>query len=438
MTNTAYVVTDLGPGDGGKGSIVHKLAGKFRAHTVVKRGGAQGSHGVSTSSGERFCFSQWGCGTLEGTPTFLSEQFVVMPHGLLQEADALMRMGISDPFAMLAADENALCATPLHGAVSHLKELARGENARGTVGTGVGVAYRMAKTHPELAIFVRDIFCHQVLREKLTAQCEILREEMQPVIAGDFLPKDLELVVEEANLLFDPGFLEHILEKFREVSERLHVRKIEDILAQDGAVVVESSHGVLTDAEVGLKPHTTALRTLPRFAHEMLRRAGFAGRIVNLGVHRAYSFRHGAGPLPTCDPFMISSLLSGSRKLDNRWQGDARSGPLDLILLNHAIELCGGPSAFDGLAITWLDQIIHDGVWRYCETYANQPEVWQQTGDWAERFFIALPVIERLPINPALSPKEICRNIASIISDKTHIPVRMVSFGPTERDKILL
>ena len=36
-----YIVTDLGPGDGGKGGVVHKIASQFNAHTIVKVGGAQ-------------------------------------------------------------------------------------------------------------------------------------------------------------------------------------------------------------------------------------------------------------------------------------------------------------------------------------------------------------------------------------------------------------
>ena len=59
----AYTVTDLGGGDGGKGGVVHKLCSLRKPHTVIKVGGAQGHHGVTTSRGEQFAFSQFGCGT---------------------------------------------------------------------------------------------------------------------------------------------------------------------------------------------------------------------------------------------------------------------------------------------------------------------------------------------------------------------------------------
>src|ERR1700722_14199898 len=113
MTHKVYVVPDLGPGDGGKGGVVHKIAQMMRAHTVIKRGGAQGSHGVRTSKGQEFAFSQWGCGTLDGIPTHLSEQMIISPEGLLNEGASLRyRHGIYDAFSLLTVDEEALCTTP--------------------------------------------------------------------------------------------------------------------------------------------------------------------------------------------------------------------------------------------------------------------------------------------------------------------------------------
>ncbi len=80
-----YTVTDLGPGDGGKGGVVHKISHLKRAHTIIKVGGAQGSHGVTTSRGESFAFSQFGCGTFEGVKTHLTPRFVCSPDGLLNQ-----------------------------------------------------------------------------------------------------------------------------------------------------------------------------------------------------------------------------------------------------------------------------------------------------------------------------------------------------------------
>src|SRR6056297_1112515 len=119
-----YLVTDLGAGDGGKGGVVHKLAYSKRARTIVKVGGAQGSHGVRTAAGQSFAFSQFGCGTFEGVRTHLSHRIVIDPIGIMNEAMALRyEAGLHDPCSLLTIDESTLCNTPFHGIASRIKEL---------------------------------------------------------------------------------------------------------------------------------------------------------------------------------------------------------------------------------------------------------------------------------------------------------------------------
>lgn len=437
MTQKIYSVTDLGPGDGGKGGIVHKLTHMLRPHTVIKRGGAQGSHGVQTSHGEKFNFSQWGCGTLEGVSTFISEQFVVLPIGLLNEADALRRYGIYDPFELLSIDKRCVCATPYHGIASHIKELARGASPRGTIGTGVGEAYRRHRLTPEASIRVEDLAAHD-LEEKLWHIAKHFRQELMTLIEDEslFLPDDRELLRNEVELLFDDEYFKFILEKFQTVGKLIRLSSLPEILSRNGVAVVESSHGVLTDSVVGFTPHTSAIRTLPRFTAEMLQEAGFNGRLINLGVHRAYSIRHGAGPLPTNDPAMLESLLPGSHKDVNRWQGSVRVGPLDFCLLNYAIEQCGGAAAFDGLCITWFDQVVKNGIWNYCSEYKNIQELIGSNLNPTTKFFKAEPKISNISIDQTLSHDALYQVCHDLVVEKTGIPVRMVSFGATEQARL--
>lgn len=459
MTRKVYAVTDLGPGDGGKGGVVHKIATMMRAHTVVKVGGAQGSHGVCTSRGECFAFSQWGCGTFEGIRTHISSRMVVSPEGLLNEAVALRyQHGIHNAFDLLTVDERALCATPFHGIASRLKEMARGKNPRGTVGTGIGEAYRSLSQYPDLAIRARDL-SRADLKEMLADVRKQIRSDLGPVIEGEFLPSDLSEVETEVALLNDDGFLDYIAERFQEISRRAHIVDHEylgqEILTQDGVVVIESSHGVLTDHYRGFHPHTSAIRTLPCFMHAMLEEIGYHGKIVNIGVFRAYAIRHGAGPMPTADARMAERLLPGSHKERNRYQGEVRVGPLDLVLLRYAVEVCGGPGAFDGLAVTWVDQIVANKEWRICDRYigADDPTYFTPAGaikvrrgtnnkqlEYQERLGKRLlrckpEIIARaVPLNAGR--EELYSLCAGILGEKLGIPVRMVSFGATERDKI--
>lgn len=454
-----YIVTDLGPGDGGKGGVVHKISHLRRAHTILKVGGAQGSHGVSTSGGDHFAFSQFGCGTFEGVRTHLTHRFVATPEGILNEAEALHNgHGIHDIFNLLTVEEGVVCATPYHGIASRLKELSRKSNSRGTIGTGVGEAYRDSQRYPDLTIHARDL-SRPDLRDRIAAVRDRVRLDLIPVISGEFLLEDRIQVKREVALLDSCEFFEYVVRRFQEAARRVkivsseHLRK--EILARDGVVVVESSHGVLTDHYQGFHPHTSAIRTLPRFTRAMIEEAGYNGEIVNLGVTRAYTIRHGAGPMPTADEVMAKSLLPGSQKEENRYQGKVRVGPLDLLLLRYAIAAAGGHSAFDGLAITWFDQIRHNGSWWLCNRYrgADDKTFFTPSGELRIRFGEdaaqlehqealgqilrgCVPELIEYRIAPQAGREELYDLCAGTLSEKLEVPVRLVSFGRTEQDKL--
>ncbi|OGZ58484.1 MAG: hypothetical protein A2827_00080 [Candidatus Spechtbacteria bacterium RIFCSPHIGHO2_01_FULL_43_30] len=460
MTRKIYTVTDLGPGDGGKGGVVHKIATMMRVHTVIKVGGAQGSHGVCTQRGECFAFSQWGCGTFEGVGTHLSSRMVVSPEGLLNEADALRyQHGIHNAFDLVTIDEQALCATPYHGIASRLKEMALGNNPRGTIGTGVGEAYRYSELYPDLAIRVFDL-SRPDIRDRLADIREQIRRDLDSIMRGGFLSSDRKAAGKEVVLLYNDGFLDYITERFQEVSKRANIVDHDylgrEILTRDGVAVVESSHGVLTDHYYGFDPHTSAIRTLPRFTHEMLKEAGYGNEIADIAVFRSYAIRHGAGPMPTEDSKMSESLLPGSHKEENRYQGKVRVGPLDLVLLRYAIEVCGGPAAFKGIALTWFDQILANGKWYSCDNYIGVPNqtYFTPSGDikvrqgemddaqlkyqerLGEELMRSTPEITVVKIPSTAGRDEMYSFCADILVEKLGIPVRMISFGSTEKDKI--
>ncbi|MCA9309142.1 adenylosuccinate synthetase [Candidatus Saccharibacteria bacterium] len=455
MTHKVYVVTDLGVGDGGKGGVVHRVATMQRAHTIIKRGGAQGSHGVRTSRGETFAFSQWGCATFEGIPTHLSNQMVVSPEGLLNEADALRYDGgIYDPFSMLSVDEEALCATPFDGIASRIKELALGDTPRGTVGSGVGQAYRRYRVDPSSAILVRDLRGSE-LRDKLAFNRLLVQNELQYIIEYEYDPEDRATLAEEVRLLYDDGFLDYVVERFEQAAQLARIVPHDylagAILGQEGVAVVETSHGVLSDREVGFHPHTSALRTLPRFTQGIFDECGYDGQVVNLGITRAYGIRHGAGPMPTDDPNMAEQLLPGSHKDENRYQGRVRVGALDLVLLRYALAACGGAAAYDGLAITWFDQLVENGSWPVCHRYrqgAEDLEFFTPDGDirlggsqehqaaLAQALQACEPEVVSAPIDDSVSMDELYALCARTFEEALEVPVRMVSFGPTEEHKL--
>ncbi len=249
------------------------------------------------------------------------------------------------------------------------------------------------------------------------------------------------------------------MEQFQEVSGQAKIVDPDylrrEILSQDGVAVVESSHGVLTDNLHGFHPHTSALRTLPCFTQAMLKEADYNGNIVNIGVHRAFEIRHGAGPMPTADPVTGEILQPGSTNERDRFRGSMQIGQLDLVLLHYAIKVCS-PVVFNGLALTWFDPIVASGKWHICDRYQQgtydqnyfSPEgeikVWNGGPEgqlvYQEGLGKALlrckPEITTYDLPIGASREELFDFCANLLKEKLSVPVKMVSFGPTERDKM--
>ena len=434
MAEKAYVITDLGPGDGGKGGIVEAVTKKVHARLVLKEGGAQGSHGVVLSDGRKLNFSQWGCATFQGIPTYISDRFVITPIGLLNEAAALREVGVTNAFDLLSVSPLCICATPYHQVWSRLYEISLRDHPHGTVGTGVGKAYQMAKSNPELTIFADMLTDKSKVGAILKKQREFVLEKFKSLSRDDVLPEDYSLLDEYMNTLYNNPAFEDILELMITAGENVRLEDMGCVLRQSGNIVVERSHGVLTDAETGLKPHVSSLRTLPIFTMKSLASYGFDGQFVNLGVHRAYSVRHGAGPLPTSDPDFRDRLLPGSHKDDNRWQGQVRVGPLDFVLLNHALEACGGSDKFDGVCVTWFDQIVNNGTWHYCPEYVlDDISIHSLSGLDMRLFDSVRPIIHSKVVDSSREAQiELCKEI---FLAHTNLPVRLISFGPHLEDK---
>jgi adenylosuccinate synthase len=458
-----HIVQDLGPGDGGKGGIVHSLALASGAHTIVKVGGAQGSHGVRTKSGLSFNFSQLGCGTLEGIRTHVSRNFFFDPSALLKEVDSIrFECGFGHALDLLTVDEAAPCVTVFHQAVSRLRELHRKGNPKGTVGTGIGEACADMERHPGLVIRAGNLgdaglpdLLEAIRLQKLADVSTIIAD------IGHFWEGDREDVDECIEVLGNAAASRWCADSFREVARRVRVVPGDylagEVLAPDGRVVIEASHGVLTDRYYGFHPHTSRLRTLPSRTRDMLLDAGYDGEIVTTGLFRAYGIRHGAGPFVTEDPSMLDRLLPGSSKDENRYQGRSRVGALDLVALRYAIDVCGGPQAFDGLAVTWFDQIMANGSWPICESYrgADDPEFFasdrqilvrrgedetqlERQRVLGERLRACRPNVSTVTLPEFPDSEKAARFCADRVGQALGVPVRMVSVGPTEDHKEFL
>ncbi len=338
------ITVGLGFGDEGKGATVDYLARRFHADLVVRySGGAQAGHNVQLPDGSRHTFSQFGAGTLAGVRSYLGRRVVVCPQTLNPEAEHLKRLGIDDPFSTLSLHPDCLLSTSFHIAMNRLREIDRGAGRHGSCGLGIGEARSYWLKHGKDAVVAADVLDRNNLVAKLTLLRDRMLLELQSL-------HNVDAIYAEGIYLTNPSSeADHLIEVLTDVamSEKLPDAK---------RVIFEGAQGVLLDEYFGFHPHTTWSTVTSLHAREIVEENDFEST-TTLGLTRAYSTRHGAGPFPTyCRS--LSQQIHDAGNPTNDWQGQILSGPLDLVLLRYALAACERAMCpVDGLVVNNLDEL---------------------------------------------------------------------------------
>jgi adenylosuccinate synthase len=404
---TTIITVGLGFGDEGKGATVDFLTRELNADLVVRySGGAQAGHNVQLVDGRRHTFAQFGAGTFAGAKTWLGPRMIISPATMVPEAEHLRELGVANPFEMLSVHPDCLVSTAFHVAMNRLREVARGVSRHGSCGLGIGETRHYWLKHGPDAIVAGDLANRRLLVQKLTLLRERLLLEMQE------LP---EVDREWAALLHKtrPAYEADVL---LEASVELHVSSR---LPANRTVIFEGAQGVLLDEWNGFHPHTTWSTVTPLHAWEIVEEQGLTDVTV-LGITRAYSTRHGAGPFPTYCRDLTAALTDPGNPA-NGWQGSLRAGPLDLVLLDYAARI----GQIDGLAVTCLDQLPADVD--YTRAYANLdrlelPHTLREQSALTRQLELAAPVLEQG------SEADLLAALEAIA------PVRMTARGPSSAD----
>lgn len=452
-------VVGLGFGDEGKGSVVDALARRLGASAVVRfNGGPQAAHHVVTPNLQTHCFSQLGAALLASpsVQSFSGPRVLVEPLSLLREAEALAALGAADPLPRLHLDERSVVVTPFHRLMNRAAEIARGPGRHGSCGLGVGQAYTDALNPAVPSVRLGELRDPDRLRRKL----ELIR----------VMKLDLVEQLQDAHphALLTPILAElrrrditaATLDGYGALLRRVDLRQVTD---PKGPLLLEGAQGVLLDETHGFWPHVTPSTTTFAWADELCREPPY-----RLGVLRAFSTRHGAGPFVAegrqetllrgrQQPLLRGhqetllrrqeTLLRGEHNALNDWQGSFRVGPFDLVAARHALALVGG---VDGLAITCLDRLrglptleVVD-AWSYPGDAAEVADLFELDGatihgirredapsrDRQRRLTEALdrctPILRALPSEGALLAE---------IEKALQAPVVLRSRGPTAEQK---
>lgn len=399
----ATIVIDLGYGDAGKGAHVDYLCRTQDVSTVVRfNGGPQAGHNVVTPDGKHHEFHQFGSGTLAGADTYLSEFMMINPMMLAVEARQLEELTGFSPYKKLWVDRRCQIISPYNEFANQIIEGARGDNRHGSCGLGIGDAVE-DRINGSFHFTVGDVIdmgpdkIGRMLDHQRLWKLDVLRDEIREVQGNP----DLKYALDG---LHDPDFTDAVAGVWDMIISFLRITDIgflEKRLETDH-VVFEAAQGVLLDEYWGHQPYTTWSKTTRMNADELLNEIGYDDDLECHGLTRAYSTRHGRGPLKTESPLMTLELQD-EHNPTNPWQEHFRVGPLDLVMLRYALRVADGE--VDSLVVSCLDRLEGRQI-TACNQYVDDKPVTQDVND-----------------------------LPTFIENSTGIPVKVVAYGPTADDR---
>lgn len=367
---TAYIGIDLGFGDQGKARLTGAITRRTGAMLNVLFAGSPGNAHNLHDDGRHHTFTQVGSGSFDPhVQTHLSRFRLVDPVMLLSEAAALGRIGVGDVLQRVSVDRRARIVSPFQQAANRLREAMRGEDRHGSCGFGAGETALDALTRPDDVLYARDLLRPATVREKLAWLQAYKREQMAGAIEA---LRDDPVVERDIRWLSDPDVVERAAEAYEHMTGL--VRVVDEsflpfLLSQGGDVVFEGGQGVLLDEWHGFHPYTTWSTTTSENAEAILRECGWTGDVRRIGIVRAYSTRHGAGPFVAEDPSLDDTFVDPHNGF-GQWQRKFRVGWLDLVATRYAMRATRG---VDELAVTCLDQMPAGRPWMACDAY-DYPE----------------------------------------------------------------
>lgn len=413
------IVVGLIFGDESKGSTVDMLASQQKPSFIVRfSGGPQTAHNVIHNE-THHTFAQLGSGSLQRIPTILTRFVVINPFNLMHEGNIVWDKTSWNPFDSLLISENALLITPIHRWINQEREIARGADAHGSCGEGVGETRLYDINHPHESLKMKDLLPGNV--ERMKSKLSALIHYAEDVIghAWDDELTTLDSLHESYLNLSKDGFLNIVTDSF--ISERLN----------DGYNIWEGSQGVLLDESLGFYPHTTWSSVTPANAQLLLEEAGKQrGNVI--GVVRTYFTRHGAGPFPSEieDTEENQELFPEAHNAYGRFQGGWRRGWFDLPLFDYAVRAAGG---VDEIMVSHADKFFPDMP--IVTQYADMPHIPSDffNENWEKQQVITDYLMSK--------PEPITKTISSLedffkeIEEVSGVRVKYVSHGPTCEDK---
>jgi adenylosuccinate synthase len=330
------------------------------AIVVRSNGGAQAGHTVTTPDGNRHVFSHFGSGSLNGTPTFLSKHFVCNPLLFKKEHEAFVEeFGI---IPKVYVSGSSLITTPYDMLLNQTHENMRGDDPHGSCGVGFGETFERRLMYD--SIYMADIryYINDNDPEDLPHWLRSIRDEYVPTRV------DLSKVGEEfIKILNSDELINDFIEACKymlKYTEYAEIGKFEK-----NTLIFEGAQGLLLDMDYGYFPHVTRSNCGMKNVVDILDDMYCVELDITVNyVTRAYTTRHGAGPLDNEDPLIFERHnIVDNTNITNEWQGSLRAAPLNLDLFNSVTDkdfLNYAPrGAKKVTTVTCLDQLEGETTW---------------------------------------------------------------------------
>src|SRR6202453_475601 len=418
------VVIGLQWGDEGKGKVVDLLTDKVQA--VARFQGGHNAGHTLVIGGKKTVLSLIPSGILHaGVQCLIGNGVVLSLEALFKEAQMLIDQGVP-VFERLRVSPACPLILSSHVALDRAREKARGANAIGTTGRGIGPAYedKVARR----AVRVSDLFHRERFASKL----------------GEVL--DYHNFILQRYFQTAPVDFQSELESNLALGERLKplvadVTGILESLSIEGAnVLFEGAQGAMLDVDLGTYPYVTSSTTTaggaapgtglgPRRFHEVL------------GIVKAYTTRVGGGPFPTelFDEYG-EHLSKVGHEFGSVTGRQRRCGWFHAVALRRSIV----NSSCSSLCVTKLD--VLDGLDTIrvcvgykidgtlittppllCDQFGNCEAVYEDLPGWKEST-VGKTRYEDLPAN--------ARSYLERLQALLDVPIDIISTGPDRNETI--
>ena len=413
-------------GDEGKGRVVDLLT--ERAAAVARFQGGHNAGHTLVIGGHKTILSLIPAGILrEQVRCFIGNGVVLSLDALLTESDMLIERGVP-VFERLRISPLCPLILPSHVLLDRARERARGAQAIGTTGRGIGPAYedKVARR----AVRVADLFHRDRFASKLGEILDFHNFALQNYYRQP--PVDFQQTL-DAQL----AQAERIAPLVTDVT-----RALEELRAASANVLFEGAQGAMLDVDLGTYPYVTSSNTTAGFAATG---TGLGPKVFDavLGIVKAYTTRVGAGPFPTelFDEYG-EHLSRVGHEFGSVTGRRRRCGWFDSVALRRSVV----NSSVTGLCITKLDVLDGLDTIRICigyrtngavspdppvsvEDYAGIEPVYEEHPGWREST-VGVTAYDALPVNA----RRYLERLAVLVS----VPIDMISTGPDREQTIVL